>query len=106
MQSNCASSLVKANNGSEKDLLPKTFPLYFISHGLRSENLVLQVPKALTDEGKKDWGTTLVGYFIGKNILYSLVSSSTERLWSKFGPFVTMGSISLPFQARRLGMQC
>ena len=89
----------KEDHSQEEDLLPEIFPLDFISHGSRSENLILPVPKAslpvpkaMTNEGKKDWESTLVGYFIGKNLPHSLVTSSTERLWENFGFFDTLAT--------------
>ena len=84
--------LLKRTIAMRKTFYQKAFPLIFISHGLRFENLILLVPKALADEGKKDWEPTIVGYFIGKNLPYSLVTSSTERLWAKFGLFDTLAN--------------
>ena len=67
-----------STEGAMKNL-PHYFPLEFISHGERSNPLILQIPKTLTDEGREAWHTTLVGYFRGKKLPYSLVSSSSER---------------------------
>ena len=66
----------------------------YIAHGERSENLILKVPKNLTDEGCKDWVTTLVGYFIGKGLPYSLVSATTDRIWADYGLFDTLATDS------------
>ena len=65
--------------------LQHSFSLEFISHGERSDPLILGIPKTLTDEGREEWHTTLVGYFLGKKLPYSLVSSSSARLWSGYG---------------------
>ena len=70
------------------------FPLGYVSHGPRSENRILPVPKALIDEGSNEWGTTLVGYFIGRGLPYSLVTSSTKRLWADYGLFDTLATDS------------
>ena len=80
---------------AHKANVPTTdFPLGYVSHGLRSENLTLKVPKDLIAEGSSEWATTLVGYFIGKGLPYSLVSSTTERLWADYGFFDTLATDS------------
>ena len=56
------------------------FPLGFVPHGTRSDDRILKVPKVLINTGSNEWVTTLVGYFIGKGLPYSLVTSATEWL--------------------------
>ena len=46
---------------------------------------MVTVPKAIISEGSRKWEDTLVGYFIGKKLPYSLVKTATARLWTKLG---------------------
>ena len=82
------------SSANKDDVTTFDFPLGYVSHGPRSENLVLKVPKDLSEKGSADWVTTLVGYFIGKGLPYSLVSSATDRLWTDYGLFDTLATDS------------
>ena len=59
--------------------------LCYIKPEVASEGKVFLLPKTLATEGSKAGDNTLVGYFIGKRLPYSLVKSATLRLWSKAG---------------------
>ena len=43
------------------------------------------MPKALAVEGSRTWANTLVGYFIGKKLPYSLVKNASNKWWAKHG---------------------
>ena len=79
-------------SGAAVNELPTSFPLEYISHGAQSDPLILEVPKTLTDAGKEEWNTTIVGYFLGPKFPYSLVSSASKRLWDGYGLVNTLAT--------------
>ena len=59
--------------------------LKYTKHARTGDRLKLSMPDELLIEGSKAWDTTLVGYFIGKRLPFSLVKSVSNRLWNKVG---------------------
>ena len=43
------------------------------------------MPNELISEGSKAWDNTLIGYFIGKKLPFSLVKNFYSKLWDKAG---------------------
>ena len=50
-----------------------------------NENSIVDIPDCVISDGARDWDTTLVGYFLGRKLPYTLVRKSAPRMWDKFG---------------------
>ena len=59
--------------------------LKYTKHCRTLERMKLSMPKDLIIEGSKAWANTLVGYFIGRRLPFSLVKNISIRLWDKAG---------------------
>ena len=71
-------SLFKSNVAPE-------FKLSFIKDMRQEGATVFKLPKALAVEGSRGWEGTLVGYFIGKKLPYSLIKNISAKMWGKAG---------------------
>ena len=61
--------------------------LKYTKHPRTMERVKISMPSELIFAGSKAWNNTLVGYFIGKRLPYSLVRNFSARLWNKAGLF-------------------
>jgi len=55
---------------------------------------IVDIPDCVISEGAREWDTTLVGYFLGRRLPYSLVSNSAHRMWDKFGLYEILATDS------------
>ena len=62
-----------------------SFKLHYIKPNRNQKNVIIKMPKAITEVGSREWDNTLVGYFIGRKLPYSLIKNATSKLWSKAG---------------------
>ena len=75
--------------------------LKYTKHARTEERIKISIPDHLTNEGSKAWDFTLVGYFLGRKLPYSLVKHSSSRLWDKAGLCDMYRS-----EERRVGKEC
>ena len=69
------------------DLLKQNNIPNFQLEYIRPESIdnIVDIPDCVISDGVRDWDTTLVGYFLGRKLPYTLVSNSAHRMWDKFG---------------------
>ena len=67
-----------------KNTIPN-FQLNYIKPTNPSQRHIVKVPKTIVAEGCRKWEHTLMGYFIGRKLPYSLVKTATSRMWTKLG---------------------
>ena len=52
----------------------------------------LKVPNSISEQGCQEWHNTLVGFFLGRRLPYSLVHKATSKFWDKAGLINTLAT--------------
>ena len=61
------------------------FKLSYVKPRDLANRHIVKVPKEVVSEGSRKWECTLIGYFIGKKLPYTLVKAASSRMWTRLG---------------------